>query len=269
MADGLISVLLTTYNRRELLERAVDSVLNGTYRNFELIILDDASTDDTERYASGLVDERIRYVRMPENGGVLRSRNRGFDMASGEFVVILDDDDVLERDALETIANEFGRLERQEFGILWFNCRNAETGVISGSMPAGEGQIPYDLYLSGKISGDFWMAFRKNVIQGYRFDERLKANESLLWLRMHRDHKAWFSPRVLCVKFRQHGLPRLSDVDVRMQRMRNITLAMRQYLEEFGDDLGRLDPALLGAQMAYFGLHLLAIGEADRKSTRL
>lgn len=261
MNTPLITVLLTTYNRRPLLARAVDSVLGGSYQNFELIILDDASIDDTQEYAKGLSDARIRYERMPRNGGVLRARNRGFDMASGEIVTILDDDDELEPDALETIACEFQRPERSGYDILWFNCRDAESGQVSGSMPLSDGPLPFDIYLCGQISGDFWMAFRAETIAKYRFDERLKAHESLLWLRMHRSHKAWYSSKVVCRKYREHGGERLCDVDVRMRQLEHTTLAMNQYVMEFGDEVARLNPVLFGAKLAYLGLHQMAISD--------
>src|ERR1700747_575102 len=107
MSDPLVSVILTTYNRRGILPRAVDSVLNGSYRNLQLIILDDASTDGTDDYRRKPRGARVRYLRMPVNGGVLRSRNRGFDEARGDIVTLLDDDDELVPDALATVASEF------------------------------------------------------------------------------------------------------------------------------------------------------------------
>lgn len=268
MNKPLITVLLTTYNRCRLLGRAVDSVLGGTYDNFELIILDDASTDGTHEYAQTLKDPRVQYVRMPQNGGVLRARNRGFDMARGEIVTILDDDDELEPDALATIADEFERPDRRDVDILWFNCLDVEARQVSGSVPISEGELPFELYLCGRITGDFWMAFRAATIAKYRFDERLKAHESLLWLQMHREHKAWYSSKVVCRKYREHGEPRLCDVDVRMGQLEHTTLAMAQYVKEFGKDLARISPALLGAKLAYLGLHQMAISDfsAGRRS---
>jgi hypothetical protein len=135
-------------------------------------------------------------------------------------------------------------------------------------MPLPDGVLPFETYLCGHISGDFWMAFRAATIAGYRFDERLKAHESLLWLRMHRDHKAWYSSKVVCRKYREHGEPRLCDVDVRMEQLEHTTLAMAQYVKEFGVDVARVSPALLGAKLAYLGLHQMAIADfqAGRRS---
>jgi glycosyltransferase involved in cell wall biosynthesis len=67
VSTPLISVVLTTYNRSKLLPRAIDSVLKGSYSNFELIVIDDASPDDTEQVVTRIGDPRVRYVRQLEN----------------------------------------------------------------------------------------------------------------------------------------------------------------------------------------------------------
>ncbi|MCU0565822.1 MAG: glycosyltransferase [Oculatellaceae cyanobacterium Prado106] len=90
-----ISVCVPTYNRAHLLPYAVESVLNQTYRDFELIICDDASSDQTAEVVAQWQDSRIRYIRHPEN--IKRSRNMrsGFEAAQGEYFVKFDDDDAL------------------------------------------------------------------------------------------------------------------------------------------------------------------------------
>jgi glycosyltransferase involved in cell wall biosynthesis len=268
MNEPLISIVLTTYNRRSILPRAVDSVLNGSYSNFEMLILDDASTDGTREYCESLTDPRIRYLRQAQNGGVLRSRNRGFAEAKGEIVAILDDDDELTPDALPTVVEEFGKTAAQGVEVIWFDCMDAESGRPSGAMSFMEGPLRFEDYLCGKINGDFWTVFRREAIIGYRFDERLKAHESLLWLRIHRKHKAWYVPKMLCRKYRQHGLERLSDVDVRVRQLPHTTLAMSEFIKEFGTELASISPALYGSKLAYLGLHQMATGKfsAGRRS---
>ncbi len=98
---SLISVILPTHNRRELLLRAIDSVLRQTHQELELIVVDDASTDGTQTAVLDLQDERIRYVRLPENAGACAARNKGLDMARGEYIAFQDSDDVFHEDKLE------------------------------------------------------------------------------------------------------------------------------------------------------------------------
>jgi glycosyltransferase involved in cell wall biosynthesis len=261
VSTPLVSVILTTYNRSNLLPRAIESVLTGTYANIELIIVDDASPDRTPEVVSRFKDPRLQYVRMPENGGVLRARNRGFDRASGDYVTILDDDDELLPDALGVVAAEFEKTEREGIDILWFDCQEAESGQRSGSMLIADGNIDFEDYVCGRIQGDFWIAFRKAAIEGNRFNENLKAHESLLWLRIHRTYKARHVPRIVCKKYREHGSPRLCDLSVRLGQLKQTTLALSLFLEEFGDVLTRTCPSVYGRRLAYLGLHQMAVDD--------
>ncbi len=90
----LVSIILCTYNRAHLVKRAVDSVLIQTYRNWELIIIDDGSSDDTSRIVLPLVKSvpRIRYL-YHANKGLSQSRNVGIALATGDFITFLDSDD--------------------------------------------------------------------------------------------------------------------------------------------------------------------------------
>ncbi len=95
---GLVSVVLPTYNRASCLRRSVESCLNQTYPLIEVIVVDDGSTDITPQVVEEMVsewgEETIRYVRQ-ENQGACVARNRGLELARGEFVQFLDSDDIL------------------------------------------------------------------------------------------------------------------------------------------------------------------------------
>lgn len=115
------SIITATYNRAHLLPRAVNSVLNQTYQNFEVIIVDDGSTDNTEPICRSFSDHGIKYPKQTPNRGVLAARNKAFDMATGDYIAILDDDGELVSGALETARAEFRRLSPQDIKILWFS----------------------------------------------------------------------------------------------------------------------------------------------------
>lgn len=93
--NPLVTVYLPTHNRSNLLSRAIESVQAQTYSNFELIIVDDCSTDDTEAVVLNYQDKdsRIKYIKNQENLGACTSRNRAIQAAKGEFITGLDDDD--------------------------------------------------------------------------------------------------------------------------------------------------------------------------------
>lgn len=90
--NPLVSIILPTYNRSEFLKRAVDSVINQSMNDWELIIWDDGSTDGTADYCQALYDERIRYF-WHENRGVSFARNRAIENSVGDYLAFLDSDD--------------------------------------------------------------------------------------------------------------------------------------------------------------------------------
>lgn len=91
---GLISAVITTHNRKELLLKAIDSVLDQTYKNMECIVIDDASTDGTDKLISDKYDnDTVIYYKFDKSVGGNVARNKGIELAKGEWVAFLDDDD--------------------------------------------------------------------------------------------------------------------------------------------------------------------------------
>src|ERR671913_1812143 len=105
--EGKVSVVIPCYNQAHFLGEAIQSVLSQSYQAFEVIVVDDGSTDDTKEVASAyaLEDSKVRLVRQ-QNRGLAGARNRGLAEASGEYVVFLDSDDRLLGEALEVGVRE-------------------------------------------------------------------------------------------------------------------------------------------------------------------
>lgn len=99
-----VSVIIPTYNRAELVPHAIESVLAQTFRDFELLVVDDGSTDDTREAVEAIEDPRVRYLYQ-ENGGVSAARNYGAREANGEYLIFLDSDDTAYPDWLETMIS--------------------------------------------------------------------------------------------------------------------------------------------------------------------
>ncbi len=100
-----VSICIPTYNRSDYLAYSVDSVLNQTYKDFELIICDDGSTDDTPEVVGKWEDPRLNYLRHPQNIGRSRNMRSGFEAAKGEYFIKFDDDDGLTPEFLaKTVA---------------------------------------------------------------------------------------------------------------------------------------------------------------------
>lgn len=104
----MISVIITTYNRRDIISKSIQSVLNQTYNDFELIIIDDGSTDDTENFIKdNFKDSRIRYIRLKDNKGATFARNKGLSEVRGDYFMVWDSDDILYQNALSIVSDIF------------------------------------------------------------------------------------------------------------------------------------------------------------------
>lgn len=90
----LVSVIMPCYNSAEYIYESINSVLNQTYHNLELIIIDDASTDESINIIKSVIDSRIKLIQLSSNSGAGASRNRGIEEATGRFIAFLDSDDL-------------------------------------------------------------------------------------------------------------------------------------------------------------------------------
>jgi glycosyltransferase involved in cell wall biosynthesis len=137
MSDTLtFSIVIPVYNRAALVRRAIASCLVQRHPSFEVIVVDDGSTDRTPASVSEIGDHRVRLFVQPENRGVSAARNLGASHARGEWIVLLDSDDELTPDALELIDAE-ARSAPDEVQGLRFMCR-LDDGSVSPVPRCGE-----------------------------------------------------------------------------------------------------------------------------------
>ena len=102
-----VTVVLPAYNRDISIARSISSVLTQSYRQFELLVIDDGSTDSTEEVVKSIDDDRIQYVKLPSNVGAAAARNQGVKLAKGDFIAFQDSDDEWVPDKLEKQLNCF------------------------------------------------------------------------------------------------------------------------------------------------------------------
>jgi len=162
----IVTVIIPTYNRRQYLSRAIESVLEQTFRDYELLIIDDASKDDTRALVSEYTDSRIQYFRHETNRGAPAARNTGLRHAKGEFIAFLDSD------------NEWlpQRLEKQ---IALFSAVNASVGVVYANNlvvdEVNNSTTEWAFGLRGNLYGEFlqrpFMDFITPLIRRECFDK--------------------------------------------------------------------------------------------------
>ncbi len=107
MTDPLVSICIPTYNRANVIRRAIDSALSQTYKNIEVIVVDNASTDNTEEIVASYTDPRLSYVRNSENLGMFGNLNRCIELYNGDYLHILHSDDFIDLDFTEKCVNFF------------------------------------------------------------------------------------------------------------------------------------------------------------------
>lgn len=123
-----LTVLMPTYNVAPWVEEAIQSVLNQTYRDFELLVVDDGSTDDTLEHVRSIQDERIRIAAFPDNVGLAENLNRGLDLIKTELVARMDGDDIAEPDWLETgikVLDSYPDIDICSFGFQFFGTKTS------------------------------------------------------------------------------------------------------------------------------------------------
>jgi glycosyltransferase involved in cell wall biosynthesis len=97
----LVSVIIPTYNHANFLGKALESIIHQTYNNWEAIVVDNQSTDETNKIINKYSDPRIQYFKISNNGIIAKSRNHGIDNSKGEWIAFLDSDDWWTKDKLE------------------------------------------------------------------------------------------------------------------------------------------------------------------------
>jgi glycosyltransferase involved in cell wall biosynthesis len=181
-SSALISVIIPTYNRAGCIERAINSVLAQSYTNLEVIVVDDGSTDDTERVVSLLPDERVRYVKQDANRGAAAARNAGVKCAEGELIAFQDSDDYWYPDKLEKQMDYWEK--HPEYGMIYGTyIRRLENGYVSFAVPGEceretlEGNIFEYLILDNSIGAPTMLLKKEAFIEVGGFDETMSCLE--------------------------------------------------------------------------------------------
>lgn len=199
MERPTVSVVVPAFNRCRTLPRAIDSVLAGTYDDFELLVVDDGSTDRTPEVVKGYDDGRIRYLRFEENRGANAARNAGIEAASGEFVSFLDSDDAFRPRNLEVTVGALSGATDTCGGVCTSYARIRD-GTIESIQRVPEGIIDRAAILDGNPIGSLSAtAFRRSTLEAVGgLDEDLpSAQDYDLYLRVSEDYRLLGIPEVL------------------------------------------------------------------------
>ena len=202
-----LSVIMPVYNtKEEHLRAAIESILNQTYKKFEFIIVDDCSTKvDIESIVSSYNDSRIRFVRQAENQGDAVARNRGIEMAKGEFIAMQDSDDISRP---ERFAVQLQYMRKfPDVGVLGtaYNVFPNQKEKVWNKFGSAEYLNSYALFHNSPF-GHSSVMIRSSVLKksGIRYNKNYICNDFKLWMDLVGKTKFMNVPRVL-LDYRWHG----------------------------------------------------------------
>ncbi|MES2489432.1 MAG: glycosyltransferase [Pseudomonadota bacterium] len=195
-----VSVIIPTFNRAYILERAIASVLGQSYTDLELIVVDDGSSDGTAELIQNFSDSRLRYLQQPRNLGVSAARNRGIAEARGEWLAFLDSDDLWLPQKLE---KQFAALKGVDC-VASYCCLLRIDDKIETRIPAkvdgiNSGVRPWpSLLMDGLWFSQTWLVPKRVVLAAGPFDERMSIWEDWdLFLRIAMQGPVHHLPEVL------------------------------------------------------------------------
>lgn len=180
---GLISIIMAAYNAEKTIEQAINSVLSQTYPDFELLVVNDCSTDKTAMLAEAIVkkDDRVRLISNEKNSGVSYTRKHGLEEASGEWVAILDSDDAWVPEKLEKQIN----LQKKT---------NADLLFTGSAFMDADGK-PIDWYLAAPAEVTYRQLLKQNVLSNSSalVRKELYAKYYAVGDGMHEDFALWLN----------------------------------------------------------------------------
>lgn len=227
------TVIIPTYNRPEYLRQAIQSVLDQTFEDFELLVIDDSPEETACPVAKGFKDERLKYLRNDQKSGGAGTRNAGITRAQGQWVAFLDDDDLwlpakLERQA-EQIENTDNDVALVYTGHTTFSSESEQTHSF---IPEKAGWIYEDLLAWNVIKGLYSVAIKRDVLNALGgLDERFPALQDLeLYVRVAKSNKVAFIKEPL-VRVRNSSSGRITT------NYANKLRGSQLFREKFKDDI--------------------------------
>ncbi|NLT51847.1 MAG: glycosyltransferase [Ignavibacteria bacterium] len=205
MHNELVSVIITTFNGEKFIRESVDSIVRQTYKNLEIIVIDDGSNDNTADIIKSISDNRIKYFRT-ENNGHVSALNYGLSLSNGDYVSILDHDDIAMPQKIEKQMNCI--LSNPELGVIsHFFLVMDERGKIIYEihLPKEDEEIKKELCLQNIISHSGVLYKKKIVLEAGGYREKYgKIADYDLWLRLRLNTK-FINLDEMLLKYRKHN----------------------------------------------------------------
>jgi len=194
-----ITVLMSVYNNDKVVARAIDSILNQTYKDFEFLIVDDGSTDDSFKTIKTFDDKRIKVINNQDNIGLTRSLNKGLKLASGKYIARIDADDI---SLSERLAKQIDFLEENPDFVLCgtsYHIIDKKGNIIKDIVYNTDPEkLYYDLNFQNIIAHSSIMFKKEEVLSAGGYSDKYRYSQDFdLWQKLARIGKVWVLPDVL------------------------------------------------------------------------
>lgn len=184
--NSLISIVVPIYNVEQYLQKCVDSLINQTYKNLEIILVDDGSPDNCPKICDEYAkqDSRIKVIHK-ENGGLSDARNAGMKIATGEYISFIDSDDWIKSEMVEDMYNRIieDNSDLVSSGVLWVDEDGVEirNATVSENCVLNTEQAMTELINDGKLKQHVWnKLYKADLIKNIPFDKG-KYHEDVFW----------------------------------------------------------------------------------------
>lgn len=264
----LFSIVIPTYNRADFIAKTINSVLQQSYPNFEIIVVDDGSKDSTGAIVQRIDDKRVNYY-LKENGERGAARNYGAKIAKGDYINFFDSDDLLYPNHLATALEMAKENNEPEVFHLGYDIRDVNSTI------ARKVNLPNDLnqgLLSGNCLSCNGVFVRKDVTQEYSFheDRNLAASEDyLLWLRLAARFNIFSSQKITSTIIEHENRSVLSMTNAsklvnRKELMLKFLFEDKTFMQKHGEYRRRL----ISDAYSYVALHLAMTKKNKKTSSR-
>lgn len=257
MSEPFFSVIIPTYNRADRIGRTIDTVLNQVFADFELVIVNDGSTDNTEGVVKGYADNRIKYLRK-SNEERAAARNAGVGTSVGKYVTFLDSDDILYSNHLSLVRDKIQSLEEPAVYHQGYEVVDDEGKRVS-SQKANRRTINDLLFTRGNVMSCIGVFIRRDVAIMNRFNEdrQLSGVEDWeLWLRLAAQYSIYHDDEVTSALV-QHASRSVSSIPadqlkIRIDKLLEAVRGNASIMGKFGNRIQILE----AVANSYISLHL-------------
>ncbi|WP_291142712.1 glycosyltransferase [Flavobacterium sp. UBA7680] len=238
MSYPLVSIIVPTYDRTEFLKLTIESIINQTYKNLEIIVIDDGTPNDKNLLLCQTFKE-VKYIKIENSGGPAKPRNTGINLAKGKYIAFIDDDDLWLPNKIETQVNILE--QNPEFGLIHGCCQVInENGILQSQIAGRPGSIDVKHgNVSMKMMGNWTLMtpsvlLNKSIVDKVGlFNEKMPSagEDAEYWIRCSFFTKFYYVDEPL-VQYRVHN----NNISTEAKGYADLSLFLKKVLTKFNSE---------------------------------